>query len=349
MKSLKLGLVGAGVGADFVARAVSVIKEENVVELIAVASARPERAKAFAEKHGISQWYSDYKEMFRKAGIEAVAICTPHYLHFPIAIDAIDEGLHVLVDKPMAISIREADEMIRRAEKKGVKLGVILQSRFDPKFRKMKKLIDAGELGKIILGEAVVKWHRTQEYYDKSRWRGRWATEGGGALINQAIHTIDLLVWMLGEPDYLWAQIDTVAHNIEVEDLAAAVIRFKNGAIGVIEGSTATYPGFPTRLEIHGTEGAILIEGETVKFAEAEGKKLKIEEEKTGKLASWARPELVPPENHARLIKDFAQAVREDRKPYVDGYEGKRSIEVILAIYASGKKNEVVKFPYKDY
>lgn len=347
--TIKYGLVGVGTGGTFVTRAIKQILEpQGVATLEAVCSAHEERAKSFASQWGIKKWFTNYRE-FLKSGIDAVVICTPHYLHFPMAIEAIDEGLHVLVDKPMTTTLREADELIRRAEKNDVKLGVILQSRFDPKLRKIKSIIEEGKLGKLILGEAYVEWYRTQEYYDKSRWRGRWATEGGGALINQAIHTIDILVWLMGDIDILWALVGTFTHKIEVEDLAVANFRFKNGAFGVIIGSTAIYPGFPNRVEIHGEKGTIIWEAEMIKKIAIEGEPEYSEEERSKELASWVRPEAVPPRNHAELIKDFAKAIEEDRKPYVDGLEGRRSIEVIRAIYYSGKTGKVVKFPFEEF
>lgn len=348
MKTVKFGIIGTGVGANFCAEGLSKIAHTGIAKLTAVTSRREARAKEFASKWGLKHWYTDYKEMLKNPNVDVVIISTPHYLHYSMTLEAIKAQKHVLVDKPMAIDLREADEMIREARENNVKLGVNLQSRFDPTFRKIKKAVDEGRFGKLILGEAVVEWFRTQEYYDKSTWRGRWATEGGGALINQAIHTIDLLVWIMGQPDRLWAQVDTVAHKIEVEDLAAAAIRFKNGALGIIQGSTATYPGLPTRLEVHGTKGMAIVEGEVLRKWSVMGEEeVKVERVKEG-LASWASPELVPATNHASLIRDFAEAVLENREPYVNGEEGRRSIEVIRAIYKSSETGNVINFPLKD-
>ena len=345
VKFVRFGIIGTGVGANFCAEGISMIANAKVAKLVAVTSRREERAKEFASKWNVDLWYTNYVEMLEKAPIDAVIINTPHYLHYPMALDAIRAGKHTLVDKPMTINLREADDLIKEAKKKDVKLGVILQSRFDPTIRKVKEAVDEGRFGRIILGEASIKWFRTQEYYEKSSWRGRWATEGGGTLINQAIHTIDLLLWIMGRPKYLWAQIDTVAHNIEVEDLAVAAIRFKNDALGIIEGSTATYPGLPTRLEIHGTKGTATIEGEALKRWSVLGEEEILEEKTKEGLKSWARPELVPATNHAALVRDFAEAILNDRKPFVDGAEGRRSLEVIMAIYESGRSGSVIEFP----
>jgi predicted dehydrogenase len=346
VEAVKFGIIGTGVGANFCAQGISMITD--TAELVAVTSQREERAKEFASKWDLKFWYTDHKEMLQKADIDAVIISSPHYLHYPMALDAMKMGKHVLVDKPMAINLKEADEMIEEAQIRHVKLGVTLQSRFDPTFRKVKAAVEGGKFGRLILGEAVVEWFRTQEYYETSPWRGRWTTEGGGALINQAIHTIDLLLWIMGQPKYLWAQIDTFAHEIEVEDLAVAVVRFDNGALGVIQGSTAIYPGLPTRLEIHGTEGTAIIEGETLKRWSVVGEEEIMAEGTKAGLKSWSRPEALPATNHASLIKDFAQAILEDKEPYVNGAEGRKSLELIRAIYKSGKTQSRVDFPLKE-
>ena len=345
---VKFGIVGTGVGANFCAQGLSMIADTNIAELVAVTSRREKRAREFASKWNLNLWYTDHEEMLEKAPIDAVIISTPHYLHYSMALDAMRAGKHVLVDKPMAINLKEADEMIKEAKKRDVKLGVTLQSRFDPTIRKVKDAVEKGRFGRLILGEATVKWFRTQEYYDNSPWRGRWATEGGGALINQAIHTIDLLLWIMGPPKYLWAQIDTVAHRIEVEDIAVAAIRFENDALGIIQGSTATYPGLPTRLEIHGIRGTAIVEGEVLKRWSVLGEEEIVTEKAKEGLKSWASPELVPATNHAALIKDFAESILNDREPFVSGIEGRRSLELIMAIYESGRSRSVINFPLKE-
>ncbi|MEM3419342.1 MAG: Gfo/Idh/MocA family oxidoreductase [Nitrososphaerota archaeon] len=341
-------MIGTGVGANLCAQALFTISKSNIAQLIAVTSQKEGHAKEFASKWNLKSWYTDYIKMLQKEDLDAVIINTPHYLHYKIAMDVMKMNKHVLVDKPMAISLKETDEMINEARKRNVKLGVILQSRFDSAVKKVKEAIDTGKFGRLILGEAVVEWFREQEYYDKSSWRGKWSTEGGGALINQAIHTIDLLLWLFGQPKQLWAQIDTFLHNIEVEDLAVAAIRFENGALGIIQASTAIYPGLPAKLEVHGTKGTAIIEGEILKRLSIMEEKEVISEKTKDKLESWVRPERVPVMNHASLIKDFAQSIIDDRKPYVDGIEGRKSIELIMAIYKSSKTNSIINFPFEE-
>lgn len=349
-KRLRFCVAGTGVGGDFISGAASELAKEGLLELTGVVARRRGKTEAFARKHGFRSAYTDLNEMLRSEEPDILAVSTPHYTHFPIALEAIERGVHVLVDKPMTVNLREADELIWRAERRGVKLGVILEFRFSDVYRFVKELADKGGLGRLVMGEAVVEWHRSEKYYTESSWRGRWATEGGGALINQAIHTIDLLIWTMGEPERVWAQIDTLGHDIEVEDVAAAIVRFRNGALGVIQGSTAIYPGLPTRLEVHGLKGTVIVEGDEIKFIKLaeEVPSLKPPVRKTKGLKAWERPEAVPLENHKRLIKDFAQAVLKDGKPYVDGYEGRRSLEVIRAIYLSSSTGQPINLPLKE-
>lgn len=344
MGQVRFGIVGAGVGAGFALRAMKLLEKEGIVKPVAVSDVVEDLAKKTAEEFGV-KYSINYRDLLVKERVDAVFISTPHYLHFPMAIDAIEAGVNVLVDKPMAMNVREADEMIRRARRAGVKLGVNLQGRFDPSVLKVKEAVDTGRLGRVFYGEATVKWFRTREYYDKSPWRGRWATEGGGALINQAIHTLDQLVWIMGPVEYLWAQCDTVLHNIEVEDLAIATLRFKNGALGLVQASTALYPGFPAKLEFYGADGTAIIEGEVIKLLDIKGEKPYSEKEAKVGLETWARPEAAPPLNHAASIRDFAQAILDDREPKVSGEEGRKSIEIVNAIYQSSKNREMVRLP----
>lgn len=344
-------MVGYGVGAEFHAKGASLLKDEGILELKAVAARNEERVRSFAGRFGIGSWHKDYRELLKREDLDAIIIATPHHLHASMTIEALEAGKHVLVEKPMAISLKDADEMIASARRAYLKLGVALEFRFDDSSQRLRRAIDEGRLGRLIFGDAIVKWYRSQEYYEQSPWRGRWTTEGGGALINQAIHTIDLLRWYMGSPELLWARTETVAHRIEVEDLAAAVLRFKNGALGIIEAGTSFYPGFPTRLEVHGLDGTVVIEGDKLAVWSLKGEESQEERREpvaTEGMAAWARPEAVPPINHARLLRDFALSILEDREPYVSGEEGRKSLEVVMAIYKSSKTGEPVIFPLRE-
>ncbi len=339
--SIRFGLAGTGVGAEFVAKAYEMIEKDGRAQLVTVFGVPSQLASDFASRYGIPSWYDDYDRMIETQDIDAIVISTPHFLHYQMAIKAMQRGIHVLVDKPISIALREADEMIAFAQKRGLKLGVNFQNRFDDSAIRVKRAAENGRMGKLLLGAAQIHWYRDQEYYDKSEWRGKWATEGGGVLINQGIHTIDLLAWIMGPLDEIWGRINTLAHKIEVEDLAVGCLRFRNGALGVIQASTATYPGFPTALEIYGTDGCAKIEGASLKYLMLDRKEEPVQQ-KESELASWARPEAVPALNHSRVLKDFFSAILEDRKPMIDGVEGRKSLEIITSIYESSKTGESI-------
>ena len=347
MNKIRFGIIGAGMIGPFHAEAISQLDE---AELIGVATTREKTAKPFAEKFGAKVWYTDYHKLLRREDIDVVNICTPPFLNEEIAVAAARAGKHVIVEKPMAINLTEADRMITACRKSKVKLSVIFQTRFNESAQRIKKIIDEGKFGKLIMGDAYVKWFRTQEYYDSAAWRGTWDKEGGGALINQAIHTIDLLQWFMGEVDSLYALIDTAIHKIEVEDVAVAVLKFKSGAMGVIEGSTAIYPGLPRRLEIHGERGTVIFEGDKIKLWDFVGSEREGESEikyyKNKKLGdASSEPTHFSAENHKLQIKDFIEAIKEDREPLINGEEGRKSLEIVRAIYFSGRTGKVVKFP----
>jgi UDP-N-acetyl-2-amino-2-deoxyglucuronate dehydrogenase len=334
------------VGAGFVAQALRSLEGKGLARLVSVTSKREASASHFASDWGLESWFTNHNEMFRKAKLDIAIVCTPHYLHFPVALDSIENGLHTLVDKPLAINLAEADTLIREAKRAGVKLGTILEFRFSEPVRRLRELLKMEGLGKLVLGEAQVEWYRDENYYMKSTWRGRRSTEGGGALINQGIHTLDLLIHLMGDVEEVYAKCGTFAHSIEVEDLAVSLMRFASGAFGIVTASTAMSPGFPTRLEVHGTKGSATIEGEKLISRLAGGVEELAAIDKG--LQAWARPEAVPPKNHALLIEDFVSAVLENREPLVNGEEGRRSVELIRAIYASARRNQVVTLPFSE-
>ncbi len=352
MSKIRFGIIGGGMIGPFHAEAISQLDD---AELIGVATTREKTAKPFAEKFGVKAWYTDYRKLLQRDDIDVVNICTPPFLNEEITTSAAKEGKHVLVEKPIAINLRQADRMIEACQRAGVKLGVIFQSRFNKDVKRIKEAIDKGDFGKLIMADAYIKWFRTQEYYDSGAWRGTWDKEGGGALINQAIHTIDLLQWFIGEVDSLYAFIDTTIHKIEVEDVVVAALRFKNGAMGVIEGSTAIYPGMQRKMEIHGEKGMVIFEGDEIKLwdfvgQEKEGKEEEkvrgLEDKKLGDTSSDPTHHSV--ENHKLQIKDFVEAIRKDTEPFVNGLEGRKALEIVRAIYKSAKTKKMIKFPLKE-
>ncbi|RLF14151.1 MAG: gfo/Idh/MocA family oxidoreductase [Thermoprotei archaeon] len=317
-------------------------------ELVAVCDTRKELVKKWSKELKVDG-YTSYIELLKREDIDAVSICTPHYLHAPMTIAAAVHGKHVLVEKPMATSLMEADEMIKACREAGVKLGVIFQSRFAEGPRKVKKAIEEGKLGKIVMAEAIVKWFRSDtKYYHADKWaeswRGKWSTEGGGALINQAIHTIDLFQWFLGPVDHLYGLYGTYTHTIEVEDAAVAVLKFKNGALGVIEGTVSMPKEYQvTRISILGSKGYVVLDGTEIKVWKVEGEEIAKEEKEEGVKETLK----VAPDLHALQIKDFVESIIENREPLVNGEEGRKSLEIIIAIYMSERLRQPIKFPVK--
>ena len=235
--------------------------------------------------------------------------------------------------------------MINACQKANVKLAVIFQNRFGAAVQKLRKAVQEGQLGKLILGDAYIKWHRTQEYYDTGGWRGTIKGDGGGALINQSIHTIDLLQWIMGPVKSVYGKVGTFTHKIEGEDLGLALLTFENGAMGVIEGSTSIYPGFPERLEIHGEKGTIILEGGKIKTWEMQGVKQELEELLTNEKSGGASdPMAISIDGHLAQYRDFIDAIENDREPMVNGIEGRKSLEIVRAIYQSSREGITIHF-----
>lgn len=341
MKELGFGIVGGGVIGPFHAKAIGDVGGAKLVGVCDVVEAA---AKKFAMDVGVEA-YTDLGEMLKRDDLDVVDICTPSGLHAKLGIQAAEAGKHVLVEKPIDISLERADSLISACEKACVKLAVIFQHRFDEATVKLKRAVEEGKFGKLILGDVYVKWYRTQEYYDKGGWRGTWKYDGGGSLINQSVHTIDLQRYIMGDPDWLFGRIGVMTHKIETEDLGLAIMEFKNGARGVIEGSTSIYPGLPERLEIHGEKGTAIIEGGKMVKWVIEGEE-EITDEKADTGAA-AEASAITADSHTIQIQDLVDAINEDRRPAVDGHEGRKALEVIVAVYRSSQSGEIVRFPIK--
>lgn len=347
MNQVGFGIIGGGMVGPYHAEAIRMIPE---AKLVAVATSQKDTARRFAEKVQVDSWYADYRELLKRDDIQVVNICTPPYLHEEMVLAAAEAGKHVLVEKPIAINLRQADTMIDACRRAGVKLGVIFQYRFSEAAQKLKKALEASLLGRLFLGDVYVKWFRTGEYYRSASWRGLWSKEGGGALINQSIHAIDLLQWFLGPVEWVEGICQTVRHRIEVEDLGLALLRFRNGAVGVIEGSTALYPGFPQKIELHGEKGSVVLEGDRIALWKlqdvAEPADLP---QKEGVLDTSFSPTAgFSPEYHRRQIQDFLEALRDQRLPLVDGVEGRKALEIVRAIYLSSQNGARVFFPVQE-
>jgi UDP-N-acetyl-2-amino-2-deoxyglucuronate dehydrogenase len=345
------GIVGCGMISGFHAKAIADVKG---AKLVACFDTYEEAAIRFgAENH--CQPYTKLEAMLANPKVDIVTIATPSGAHMEPAVAAARAGKHVIVEKPLEITLKKCDRIIDECEKAGLKLGAIFPSRFHDSSIKLKKAIDSGRFGTLTLGDAYVKWFRTQAYYDSGAWRGTWALDGGGALMNQAIHSVDLLTWLIGPVVEIQANAATLAHvRIEVEDTVVATLRFANGALGVLEATTAAYPGYLKRIEIHGSDGSATLEEEDLKswdFAKPRKEDNVILEEmqkqkSTGGGAS--DPSAIGHHGHTMQFREFVDAVKKNRAPAIDGHEGRRSVEIILGVYKAAETGKPVKLPLKS-
>ncbi len=340
------GIIGCGMIAGFHGKAIADIEG---AELVACYDRNLDRAEALAKEYG-GKAYSSLDEMLASEEVDIVTICSPSGAHMEPCVAAAKAGKHVIVEKPLDVTLERCDAMIEACEAAGVKLAAIFPSRFHRSSQLMKQAIDDGRFGKLALGDAYVKWFRTQEYYDSGAWRGTWELDGGGALMNQAIHSVDLLLWLMGPATEVMAHTATLAHErIEVEDVATATVRFANGALGVIEATTAGFPGSLKKIELTGSTGTAILEEEDIikwEFAEPNESDAALREEMMGKTTTGggaADPAAIGHHAHAELFRDFLEAIRDDRAPAIDGHEGRRSVELILAIYESAKTGQKVQ------
>lgn len=348
-KEIGFGIVGCGVIMPFHLYGIAQNRDKGA-RLAAVCDSDEKKAGEASRKNNV-RCYTDYKKFLEDPEIGVVCLCTPSSLHSGQAIEAARAGKHVLTEKPMAITVKAAEEMIRECRKAGVKLGVIFQKRFHENSVRIKKALGDNELGRIVLSDIYMKFHRSQEYYDSAGWRGTWEFDGGGALMNQGIHQVDLLQWLMGDVEEIFGYAEHLVRKIEVEDTSAAVLRFRNGAMGVIEGTTSVYPPtLPARIEIHGDKGSIMLEGDVIARWDVMGKdgsvlsragevKKEIEQMK-GQLGSTAGMSM---EGHRKQIADFIESIKTGREPMINGEEGKKSLEIILGIYESARTKKPVK------
>ncbi len=344
--SIGIGIVGCGMIANFHARAIA---DAQGAHLVACTDFKPELATAFAEKNSCKA-YATLDEMLADPDIAAVTICTPSGAHRDPAVAAASAGKHVVVEKPLEVTTEKCDEIIAAAEKTGVKLAVTFQSRFHQSSQLIKNAVDQGRFGQVTMGDAYVKWYRSQEYYDSGAWRGTWALDGGGALMNQAIHSVDLLLWLMGPVSEISAMTATMTHErIEVEDVAVANLKFASGALGVIEATTTAFPGALKRIEVCGNEGTAVLEEEDIhtwQFAKETPADEEIRKSMVGKTDTGggaSDPAAIGHHGHTMVFEDFIRAINEDASPMTDGPEGKRSVEVICAIYESAQTGQIVK------
>ncbi len=345
------GIVGCGLIAKFHSKAVADIRNAKVAACFDMVPAAADR---LAAEVGCNA-YHDLDAMLADPDVDIVTICTPSGAHMEPAVAAAKAGKHVIVEKPLEITLKRCDKIIQACDKAGVTLASIFPSRFHESSQLLKRAVDKGRFGRVTIGDAYVKWYRTQQYYDSGAWRGTWELDGGGALMNQGIHSVDLLIWLMGPVAEITARTVTLAHErIEVEDVCMATLRFENGALGVIEATTAAYPGALKRIEIHGTAGSAVLEEEDITvwdFAKKTAGDKKLLERMAGKTETGggaADPAAIGHHGHTELFKDTLKAIKKGTKPLIDGPEGRRSVEVILGVYKAAKTGRTVKLPLKS-
>jgi UDP-N-acetyl-2-amino-2-deoxyglucuronate dehydrogenase len=337
--TLQLGLIGGGNISETHARAARDTPEVNIV---AVYGTNQEKVGRLSAQYGAAA-YSDFAA-FLAHPMDLVAIGSPSGLHAEQGIAAARRGLHVLTEKPLDIGTARADALIAAAAEAGVKLGVFFQDRFKADLVRVKEWIDSGILGKLILADARVKWFRPASYYGDSHWRGTLGLDGGGALINQAIHTVDLLLWWCGEVAAVQAVRKTALHRIEAEDTLVASLEFKSGAIGTLQAATSVFPGYPRRVELTGSEGTVIVEHDRLVAADLRNPPRDLHSTGDDQNASASSPTVSDARGHQAVLRDFVRAIQTNGAPKCSGQSARESVALVEAVYqacASGKRVEL--------
>ena len=348
-EKLRFGIVGCGVIGPLHAKAISMLPD---AQLVAVVDTVPEKAQELAQKYSVTP-YSDMQEMYAKEQLDIVTICTPSGMHGKHAIAAMRAGHHVIVEKPMEITLATIEKMLRVQHETGRKMAVISQHRFDSATQQIHTLVNEQAFGRLVLGNALIPWWRSQKYYNSGAWRGTWELDGGGVLMNQSIHSIDLLQWLMGPVKSISAYTDTLAHHMETEDVAVAILRFAHGAIGTIAATTSAYPGTGIRIEIYGDKGSAVIDSDTLSYLhlardESEevgpygGVKLQSQTSEPSAVTGASDPAALATDTHALQIADMIRAVQENGTPLVDGNAGRHPVEIILGIYESARTGKEI-------
>ncbi len=332
--TIHVGLIGGGNISETHARAARAVPGVNIA---AIYGTNAEKIDRLCREHG-GKPYRDFEAFLAHRPMDLVMIGSPSGLHATQGIAAAQRGLHVLTEKPIDVTTKGADALIEAAKQSKVKLGVIFQDRMKPDIRKLKQWIDHGVLGKPLLIDARVKWYRPPEYYADSKWRGNLALDGGGALMNQGVHTVDLLLWLLGDVVRVQARTATALHAIEAEDTAVAILEFAGGALCTLLATTAAYPGYPRRVEITGSHGTVILEHDRIIAANLRDAAAGLLEDSSGDENQSAYSAIVSDiRGHQAVFEDFLRAIEQNTTPACDGHEGRRSVAVIEQIYKAAR------------
>ena len=350
LAKLRFGIIGAGGIARSHANALRQLSD--VAELVAAADVIPAAAESLQQRFGVEALGGEdaISRLLARRDIDAVTLATPSGLHSEQAVQALDAGKHCLSEKPIAITLEQADAMIAAQRRTGKALGCVFQARYEPASVIVKRAITEGRMGRIVHANAYLKWYRAQEYYDAGGWRGTWRMDGGGALMNQSVHKVDLVQYLAGPVATVNGYAGTLAHRIETEDVAVAAVRFQNGALGTIEGMTNALPNAYTRVEVYGTEGSATIVNERLAtyYTRSEAPPVKEGEKPVTDLAPevLARFEGEHPgwrTGHVAVLADFIQSVQEGRDAPVNAIEARKAVEIILAVYRSSREGIEVR------
>lgn len=346
-ESYGIALVGAGSIARIHATAIADIPNVHLVGVCDIAEAACQK---LSEDVGGVYWTVDVHELVHRRQVDIVNVCTPSGAHAENAVIAARAGKHLIIEKPLDVTLKKADQIITTARENNVKLTGIFSLRFRIGANKAKEALEGGRLGRLVLADAYVKWYRSQEYYHG--WHGTWALDGGGVLMNQSIHSIDLVQWFAGPVDTISGRIATLGHEIETEDTASALLTFKSGALGVIQGATSCWPGDRARVELHGTKGTIVLHDGQITTWELSDSTPEEESAVTSLEAqdgrSFADPMAITYLQHRLQIEDTIDAIARDREPRITGLEARKAIEVIRAIYLSAQRGTKVQLPLTD-
>ena len=340
MKKYGFGIIGCGVIADFHANAVLELAAE--AELIGVCDGVYDAAEKCARRHG-TKAFRNAEELLACKDIDVVCICTPSGYHHMSVVAAAKAGKNIICEKPLAISKEQLDTIEKICCESGVTVSVISQNRFSRAVEMTKKALDEGLLGRLVCADIYMKYHRSQEYYDSGSWRGTKRIDGGGALMNQGIHGVDLLLYLAGDIKCVKAVSKTLVRNIEVEDTLAAVVEYKNGATGVIRATTSVYPGYPRRLELNGDKGSIALEEASIVRWDIKDNAINEDIAVQPALAGgYSTPTAISTDGHIRQIADMLRALRSGGKPLSGIADGRRAVDAILAIYRSAEEDKTV-------
>ena len=335
---VRFALVGTGNIAGFHAEAIKQVVDARLVAAFSRSNPTP-----FAQKYDCAA-VTSLDELLARPDVDAVCITTPSGAHADPALAAMRAGKHVLCEKPLEITPARVDSMLQCAKETGRILAAVFQSRFGQGAQKVKQAVDTGRFGRITLASAYIKWWRTQDYYDSGAWRGTWELDGGGALMNQGIHAIDLLQWLVGMPVEVKATTALLAHDrIAVEDTAVAALKYESGALGVIEGATSVFPGWSKRIEISGDRGSVILEDDHIKFWQFADESPEDDAVRKGAAGGAnigggaSDPKAISTEGHRRQIEDLCRAIRDNGQPAIAGADARRAVSLISAIYESAK------------